>query len=210
MSTSNPFTITPADIPPSPDADDNDTRDDTATEQTCNWPGCKQPVSSNYSGRGRRPTRCDEHRNARNTTSSRPVRSSAKDTDAALAQMEVLYGLATGALLMVNPVLAADFSERIERAQTINRNAFNADPKLAKRVASGGSDFGPLIFLAAQVYLVGPTVRVGYDIVRERTGKTKPPEGADPFHQFATDDGFPMPDPHAHVSQNGNGETPAA
>jgi len=81
-------------------------------------------------------------------------------------------------------VLAQEFGSGIERAQTINRNAFDADPKLAKRIASGGSNFGPLIFVAAQATIVGPTMRLAYDIARERSRTVKEERGDAPFAAF--------------------------
>lgn len=181
-------------VPPTDDT--TDAGPTTASDDlTCRV--CGAPLS--YSGRGRKPTLCDEHKRAATTTPRSSSRgATTADVNAALAQMDMLYGVLATGLMMLSPEAAMTFNARVETAQAVNRQAFEADRSLAKRIGGVSQSAAPLMFYGANAFLIGPPLRIAYgEIIARRTSKKAPvDDGASPFVDF-------VPDPSQ--SQNGHG-----
>ena len=161
--------------------------DPAPTDLACET--CNTPLS--YAGRGRRPRFCAEHRRSSGTprpTSSRGAARTAGVEDA-LARMDMLYGLLAAGLMMVNPVAASEFAGRVEGTQLLNRQAFEADPRLVKRINTTSQNAGTLLFIGSNVMLIGPTARAMYETVATQAQARKAAaasESPSPFEDFGT------------------------
>lgn len=125
-------------------------------------------------GRGRKPTLCEDCKSAPKSVPSAPAsapsRGSNADVTKALATMDMFYqAIASTATLFLGPV-GADIREKIPVAQMLNKSAFEADRKLARRVGSVGGNTGAIAFVAAQAMIATPIVAA----VKERPRKDKP------------------------------------
>lgn len=178
----------PADVPPiltGADGITEPTPDTPSQSSDLTCETCGTPLV--YAGRGRRPRFCDEHRRtSQPRTPGARSPSRATGVEDALARMEMAYGLVATGLMMVNPVAAAEFAGRIDGTQVLNRQAFDADPRLVKRINATSQNAGTLMFIGANVMLVGPTLRLVYEQgaaqARERKAQTAPPSS--PFGDF--------------------------
>lgn len=178
-----PITFSPADIPPGADETDARETSTSAPGEDLSCETCGTPLQ--YGGRGRRPRFCNEHKPPRQSRTG-TVRGSAADVNAALAQMDVLYSLAGGALMMFRPELASAFAARADLAQQVNKSAFESDRALAKRVAGNAAGMSPIMFIGAQIYVVGPLVRSVYDTSKKTAKpKTGPTVNGQPFSAFS-------------------------
>lgn len=133
----------------------------------CNAPGCDRPLE--YSGRGRKPKFCSEHKPQRGTT-----RSSTRASDSvgqAVDSLSQTYRLATTLLLMVGATDAAStLSESIPSLEAQNRDFLQKDAKLVASINKVGTVGGRYGFFAAQAMTLGP---VGYIAWTELTEKAR-------------------------------------
>lgn len=149
----------PADATPIYDGADglSDAPQDAPPSDDLTCEVCGVPLS--YGGRGRKPKRCAEHKAGRATTAAPRARAKG-DVEAALARMEMLYSMLATGLFMVSPAAASEFAAGVERTQVMNRQAFEADARLTKRINATSQNAGGLIFFGANAMLIGPAVRV--------------------------------------------------
>jgi len=91
------------DTPPAREIDPNDfgfTSDDTAPLR-CNEPGCTNELT--YSGRGRKPTKCDEHKGSRSTsTGTRSPRGWSGSAEVETVLVQYVNAIGTG-VTFINP-----------------------------------------------------------------------------------------------------------
>lgn len=102
-----------------------------------------------YSGKGRPPTRCDEHKRSgsgkRGSGDSGARRtSSSKDVDAALASLDQLNGIFATVFMFASPSAAAFFAANGEKLEIRNRTCLEANPELAKKIAKAAGKTGGL------------------------------------------------------------------
>lgn len=102
--------------------------------------------------RGRPPgVKNGEGRTRRTTTENRTV-------SEALGAMQSAYDLIGLLLKPIAPNASRIFTEGVNRAQESNRRAFEASPKLAKRVATTGEKGGAAGFFIGNAVLIAPVV----------------------------------------------------
>lgn len=119
---------------------------------------CGTPL--HYSGRGRHPKYCDDHKPGpqRVNTGTRTV-SAKGDVETALAAMDMLYSGMTMLLLVISPEASAQFASKIGQAQMQNRLAFEGDKSLTKAVCKTSSKGGKAVFVSTQVMLFAPVAQ---------------------------------------------------
>lgn len=133
-------------------------------------------------GRGRKPTMHDECRaktKAAASTGSGSTRGSNQDVTKALNSMETIYrGMILAANLLA-PRVAVGMSANLVQAQNLNRQAFEADRKLARKVANLAAPGGMAAFLFAQGLMVSPILLE----IKNRPRKPKPPKSVPVMEQ---------------------------
>lgn len=157
------ISFTVADIPPADNPGTDDTTD-SGSKYTCEVCG----TGLAYGGRGRPPTRCDAHkRNASQAGTSSPRRSS-RDVDAAMAALNASHTSLAFLLMVLAPDAATAWEASIPSLDDRNRRILEADPALAKRIATAASRGGAgalvishLIAVAPAAVIVGGKVRQG-------------------------------------------------
>lgn len=124
----------------------------------------RPPGTKNGEGRGRRTT-------AENKTVAE-----------AIGTMQSAYDLLALMLQPLAPNAARIFREGISKAQESNRRAFEASPKLAKKVASTGEKGGGAAFFIGNAVLIAPVVAAASREVQAKlpadARKPKPPKPA--------------------------------
>lgn len=143
-------TVASMDMPP----DDAPALEETDARRCSKCNGILPP----HTGRGRKPTTCTACRTS--TATARAPRKGTGSTDAALASMDTLYSTAVVILSMFSPQASATMLAQIETAQRMNRNAFESDKALARRVAQWGEVTGGSGFIVAQLAVAAPTLLV--------------------------------------------------
>lgn len=126
-----------------------------------------------YSGRGRHPKRCDEHKTRSGSSSATNIstrKSSAKgDVAQALSAMDMMYDLLGMGLLIVQAYEAAElFKASRPQLKEKNEAYLTNDPALAKSLAKLGKTGGRYAFATAQVATVGPVVILAAGEVTQR------------------------------------------
>lgn len=170
MAESISFTV--ADIPPSSPADDADTPI-TSTDLTCEV--CGTPLL--YGGRGRKPKFCDEHKQ-QSTSSGTRRRSSNRDVDAAMAALGSAHSSLSFLLMLMAGDAAVAWEANRPALDERNRGILEADPKLAKRLATAASKGGGPALVLSHLIAVAPAAGIAYGKVRAvRQDKAKPTSG---------------------------------
>ena len=148
---------------------------------------CATPLV--YSGRGRKPKFCDEHKKSSGKSSgATTARRSTGNTERALLHMETLYdGLATVLSMSGNTASAEYLAGKVDKVQEQNRLAFDSDPKLAQMVCRFGEKTGKGIFIAANLGLIVPVLgiaRVEMTLKRQKSRAEAEPE-TEPYQPFS-------------------------
>lgn len=162
MSLDNPFSLVNG-IPDGPtDESPEDMEQDTVESPDglyCDV--CGKPLV--YKGRGRKPTKCDEHKTSGSRTGVKsPTKTKGVEGTAALAASHLarLNGFLAMAMSSWGlPVTAQSVALANEEFQKLAYEALLADPVLAKKIAMGGAESGKaaLIFAYGMFGLaVGP------------------------------------------------------
>lgn len=125
-------------------SDDDTVQDSTPITET------GEPVKR---GRGRPP---GAKNGTHSTPTAQPNAAAQRKAEAAVTTMGTAYELIAMILSPLAPMAAEMFKAGVPAAQQRNRQAFLASPKLADRIASGGSKSGTLGFVIAQGMLVFP------------------------------------------------------
>lgn len=147
------------------DVDIPDTATDVAPETVDDALTCEVCGKElEYSGRGRKPKRCDEHKRSKSTqtTSNAKANSLGKEAARVLAQLNGL--VATGCLIAPHPWTLPNTASAIANAnETFEEKAaqaLSADPKLARLIVNSGAASGKAALILAYVMLGGAVVPV--------------------------------------------------
>jgi len=116
---------------------------------------CGKPLE--YSGRGRKPKYCEDHKGGRSKAGSTPRKSTAKadatakQAAAALAQLNALIGMGLMAAPKPwgMPETASALAERNDAFEESAYQALLTDPKLAAMIVRGGATSGKVALVIA-------------------------------------------------------------
>lgn len=134
----------------------------TSTDPICEV--CGTPL--HYSGRGRKPKFCDEHKKSGkgNAGAGAPQRRSAtREVDAALASLEQFNAILAVGFTLASPNAANFFVSQQEALQERNKGVLEANPKLAKQIASAAGKTGPLGLVISYGIVMIPALRIAKD-----------------------------------------------
>lgn len=113
----------------------------TSDDPTCEV--CGTPLD--YSGRGRKPKYCAVHKkSAPKTTASSGRRSATREVDTALASLDQLNGILVTGLFLLSPSAAQHFSANGPALEARNKTILEANPDLARKIATATGKTGPL------------------------------------------------------------------
>lgn len=118
-----------------------------------------------YSGRGRKPKFCDEHKKSSSSSNGSSSRRSTRDVEAACAALSGAYSALAMPLMMVSPAAAREWAEQANALETRNRVFLEASPDLAKRIAAAAGKGGSTAFVLSHVIAIAPVLRI---LVSER------------------------------------------
>lgn len=123
-----------------------------------------------YSGRGRKPKFCEDHRKTSGTSGSNRSGGgrSDKDVDAACAALAGLYELGLGPLALIDMNAARAWSQQIDGLNSRNRTILAGDPALARRIVASASKGGGFALALSHVVAVAPVALVMYGDFRAR------------------------------------------
>lgn len=144
-----------SDMPP--DAADSTTDTVTSNDPTCEV--CGTPLS--YSGRGRKPKYCDDHK--RSTSTSRTTstgRRSTRDVEAAMAALSSGHTVVQFAMSLVSLEAGQVFEISRPTLDERNRAILESDPALAKRIAAMASKGGGAALLISHVIAIAPAAAI--------------------------------------------------
>lgn len=150
------------------DSDTDATSPAPVSEISCQV--CGKDIAYLYKGRGRKPTKCEEHRASK--PSKLGTAKSTKNVDSACAAMSMMYDILSTALLMIGARKSMRlFAESREELDEKNRKYLANDPALAARLANMGRTGGRYAFISAQVMTVGPVFLLAAGELRERSAE---------------------------------------
>lgn len=139
--------------PPPPDAPPS------STDPVCDV--CGLPLL--YSGRGRRPTKCEEHRRSSPGSGSRSSSGtvSTKDLDMACETLHSLYeDVILTPLSAVSPMAGQTWAAQIEGLDKRNRMFLSNNRDLVKKINSTAAKGGTVAFTLSHLIAVAPVVLV--------------------------------------------------
>lgn len=124
----------------------------TSSDPTCIV--CGAPLS--YSGRGRKPRYCSEHK--RQTTSNGPrATRGGGDVDKAMAVLESFYDATSLGLMLVSPAYALpSWQQSLPQLRNTDVLALQSDPELCRAICRMGETSGKAMFVTAHVMAVIP------------------------------------------------------
>lgn len=158
------ISFTVADIPPA-DPVDTAPSSGSAGGYTCDV--CGVPLS--YAGRGRPPTRCAEHKRNQSSSGTSTRRSSSRDVDAAMAALNASHTSLSFLLMMLAPDAATAWEAGRDSLDDRNRRILEADPALAKRIATAASRGGAGALVISHLIAIAPAaVIAGSKVKRSR------------------------------------------
>jgi hypothetical protein len=104
----------------------------------CEVDGCDNPLAS-YSGRGRKPKRCEEHKGARakSTSSGATNAKLARQAAEVLAQLNSMLGL--GAMFLGYPMTASAIGNTEDKFIDLAASALETDPGLCRVILRAGT-----------------------------------------------------------------------
>lgn len=145
------ISFTVADIPPA-DPVDTAPSNGSAGAYTCEV--CGTPLT--YGGRGRPPTRCADHKRAGSSSGGTTARRSSRDVDAAMAALNASHTSLSFLLMMLAPDAATAWEAGRPSLDDRNRRILEADPALAKRIATAASKGGAGALVISHLIAVAP------------------------------------------------------
>lgn len=166
---SDPVSFTISDIPPdSTNSRDRRTGPDetvstavTSDDPTCVV--CGVPLS--YAGRGAKPKYCNEHKKGSRSTGT--SRRSGKDVDAAMAALDSTHTTLSFLLMLAAPDAAIKWNGQKDALDDRNRRILEADPALAKRLASVAAKGGAPALVLSHLIAVAPAAGIVYGKYRD-------------------------------------------
>ncbi len=163
-----------------PDELPSNAPDIDSTDLSCEV--CGTPIT--YAGRGRKPTRCDEHKRSKTSGTGSAPRRNVRNVEAACAALDGLYQAMLMPLFAVSPDAGAAWVAQIEQLNARNRIILSGDPALARKIVDGASKGGGAALLISHVIAVGPVASIAVRDVRTRRAARQPqpePENATPY-----------------------------
>ena len=149
----------PADAPPGPEF----------TCEVCN-------VELEYSGRGRKPRFCAEHKRgaASAKSSASPRRGNSAEVRSAMATLEQFYGMISLGLMMVSPNAATTWASQLDQLQASNQLALTGDKALCRSINRLGEASGKGMFVVAHAMAAAPVAgALAQDLGERRKAKQK-------------------------------------
>lgn len=187
------FTIDDAAIPfddgnGSPTESPSEPHTNASTDPVCRVCG----IGLTYSGRGRRPTLCDEHKKAARPPGSSSRRSSG-DVAAAVAILSSLYDVTALGLMAVSPSAAHKWSRSVPGLLETDAVILAADKDLCHQILRMGEANGKTVFYMAHLMAVIPVViEIRSDFADRRANRReREAEIPDDASSLSSQDGFP-------------------
>lgn len=125
-------------------------------DPVCQYPGCGEALT--YSGRGRKPKYCDEHKRASGSRSSGGSTRGAANVETAVSALHTLYDGLLMPLMLVSPRGAQVWNEQIPGLDERNRVFLANSPDLVKKINSTASKGGSFAFAVSHMVAVAPVV----------------------------------------------------
>jgi hypothetical protein len=142
----------------------------TSKDRTCVI--CGTPIT--YSGRGKPPIYCDDHKTrSRTTSSATPARSGNKDVDSACAALHGVYESMLYPFQLMSPRAGAAWAEQIEGLDARNRVILSGDPKLARRIVESAAKGGATALVVSHAIAVIPVTLIVTADIRERRAEAR-------------------------------------
>lgn len=145
------ISFTVSDIPP---ADPVDTAPSNGSAGAYACEVCGTPLA--YGGRGRPPTRCADHKRSSGSSGGATARRSTRDVDAAMAALNASHTSLSFLLMMVAPDAASAWESGRPSLDDRNRRILEADPALAKRIATAASRGGAGALVISHLIAIAP------------------------------------------------------
>lgn len=136
----------------------------TSDDPTCVV--CGTPLT--YSGRGRKPKYCDEHKTTRSTSTTR--RGSA-DVELAVQTLHGLYEGLGMPLTLLSPPGGAEWYSQIDGLDARNRLFLATNKDLVKRINAMANKGGNFAFVFSHILAIAPVVQVVRQDFAERAAK---------------------------------------
>lgn len=154
--------------------DGEDASEDTSPSSDLACQVCGRPLV--YSGRGRKPRFCEDHKPSK-SQAKRPATRTSADVNQALAVMDQFYRGA-GFLIYLMSTKPADYSTprashewnevQVPRLLAADREIFTADPKLCAQINKLGGKGGFGMFIAVHAMAIFPVYQLLSADIRER------------------------------------------
>lgn len=131
--------------------------DENATESEFYCETCDKPIP--YSGRGRHPRFCDEHRRGSRSNNASPKGRGAGNVETAVQTLGAAYDALGLALTLTGALTAASqLADAVPTLTERNRQFLAHDPQLVKMLNRAGSAGGRFGFILSQVIVLGPVI----------------------------------------------------
>jgi len=164
----DPITFTVADIPADAAPSDPVTDAPASSDRACEVCG----TALSYSGRGRPPTRCDDHKKSSSNGASSPRansgRKSTRDVEAAMAALDAAHTSLSFGLMLMSPSAAVAWEESRTNLNARNQMILESDPALAKRIASMAAKGGGTALILNHLIAIVPVLGIVRGDMRER------------------------------------------
>lgn len=178
------MTFTINDIPPS----DPNGADDPIVSDDPSCVVCGTPLA--YGGRGRKPKYCEEHKaQGSSTPRASSGRRSPRDVEAAMAALASIHTSLEFGMMIVAGDAALAFSAQRDALDLRNRGILEADPKLAKRLATAASKGGGPALVLSHLIAIAPAAGITFSKIKDgraarRAEEETYPQGVDNVVDF--------------------------
>lgn len=147
----------------------------TSDDPVCQYPNCGIPLT--YSGRGRKPKWCDEHKPSKSSSRPASARKSTSDVQKALTILDGMYSGVSAGLMMLSPRAALEWADRVETLQQTNAVTLEGDENLTRMILKAGRGGGKFAFIAAHAFALAPVARIVQEDMNVRAqAKSKTPQ----------------------------------
>lgn len=131
---------------------------------------CGTPLT--YSGRGRPPKRCDDHKKSTSSSSNASSRSTgrraSRDVEAAMAALDAGHTALSFGLMLMSPTAAQAWETNRPGLNARNEAILTGDPALAKRIASIAAKGGGTALVLNHLIAIVPVLGIVRAEARER------------------------------------------
>lgn len=126
-------------------------------------------TSLSYSGRGRPPKRCAEHKKSSSGSSTRSSgRRSSRDVEAAMAALDAAHTALSFSLMLMSPTAAQTWEANRPGLSARNQSILEGDPALAKRIASMAAKGGTTALVLNHLVAIVPVLGIVRAEARQR------------------------------------------